>query len=96
MLLRLLTIFLQCFLKLLDFLGQLCKVLVQKICFLTALLSGAELGLLLSVFLKPTTITSVVGGIRIPMPLAQFVILLKADFLGNPGRCHRQWLNAIA
>jgi hypothetical protein len=51
-----------------------------------AFLSGTEIGFLLSVFLKPTTIKSVVCGIRTPMPLAQVAMLLKADFLGNPGR----------
>jgi hypothetical protein len=41
---------LQCFLKLLDFLGELRKVMVYGITFLTALPSGAEIGFLLSVF----------------------------------------------
>jgi hypothetical protein len=39
----------------------------------------------LSILLKPTTITSVVHGIHALMPLAQVAMLLKADFLGNPG-----------
>ncbi len=45
-----------------------------------------EIGLLLSVLFKPTTITSVVRGIRTPMLLAQVAVLLKTDFLGNLGR----------
>ncbi len=57
---------LQCFLELLDFLGELHKVMVYGITFLSAFLSGAEIGFLLSVLLKPTTITSVVHGICAP------------------------------
>jgi hypothetical protein len=84
-LLPFLTGLLQRFLKLLKFLGQLHEVLVHGITFLSAFLSGAEFGLLLSVLLKPTTITSVVRVIRVPMLLAQVAMLLKTDFLGNPG-----------
>jgi hypothetical protein len=53
--------------------------------FLTAFFSGAKFGLLLSVFLKPMTIMSVVHVIHAPMLLAQVAMLLKVDFLGNPG-----------
>ncbi len=81
-----LTRLLQRLLKLLNFLGQLHEVLVHGITFLSAFLSGAEIGFLLFVLLKPTTITSVVRGIRAPMLLAQVAVLLKTDFLGNPGR----------
>ncbi len=62
---------LQRFLELLNFLGELCKVMVYRITFLTAFFSGAEIGFLLSVLLKPTTITSVVHGICALMLLAQ-------------------------
>jgi hypothetical protein len=41
---------LQRFLELLDFLGELRKVMVYGITFLSALLSGAEVGFLLSIF----------------------------------------------
>jgi hypothetical protein len=85
-LLRLLTRLLQHLLKLLNFLGQLCEVLVHGITFLSAFLSGAEISFLLSVLFKPTTITSVVRGMRAPLLLAQVAVLLKMDFLGNPGR----------
>jgi hypothetical protein len=61
---------LQCPAKLLDLLAQLHEVLINKSCFLTAFLSGTEIGFLLYIFLKPTTITSVVRGICAPMPLA--------------------------
>jgi hypothetical protein len=52
--------------------------------FLTTLLSGAEVGFLLSVFFKPTTLTCVVHGICTPMLLSQVAILLKANLLGHP------------
>ncbi len=79
-----LTRLLQRFLKLLNFLGELHKVVVYGITFLSAFLSGAEVGFLLSILFKPTTITSVVHGICAPMLLAQVATLLRADFLGNP------------
>ncbi len=74
---------LQRFLKLLDFLGELRKVMVYGITFLTALLSGAEIRFPLSVFFKPTTITCVMRGICAPMLLAQVAMLLKANLLGH-------------
>ncbi len=58
------------FLNLLNFLGDLRKVMVYGITFLTALPSGTEIGFLLSVFFKPTTLTCVVRGICAPMLLA--------------------------
>ncbi len=78
-----LTRLLQSFLKLLDFLGQLHEILVHGITFLSAFPSGAEIGFILSVLFEPMTITSVVCGMRTPMLLAQVVMLLKTDFLGN-------------
>ncbi len=75
---------LQHLLELLDFLSELRKVMVYGITFLTAFLSGAEFRFLLSVLLKPTTITSVVHGICAPMLLAQVAMLLEANFLGHP------------
>ena len=45
-----------------------------------------ETGFLLSVLLKPTTIASVVSGMCAPTLLAEFAMLLKSDFLGNPDR----------
>jgi hypothetical protein len=79
-----LTRFLQRLLKLLNFLGQLCKVVVYEITSSSAFLSGAEIGFLLSVLFKHTTITRVVHGICGPMLLAQAKMFLKTDFLGNP------------
>jgi hypothetical protein len=75
---------LQRFLELLTFFGELCKVVVYGITFPSAFLSGEEIGFLLSVLFKPTTITSVVHGICAPMLLAQVAMLLQEDFLGNP------------
>jgi hypothetical protein len=76
---------LQHFLELLNFLGELRKVMVYGITFLTAFLCGAEIRFLLSFLLKPTTITSVVCGIRAPMLLAQVTMLLETNFFGHPG-----------
>jgi hypothetical protein len=81
-----LTRLLQRFLKLLNFIGELPKILVYRITFLSAFFSSAEIRFLLSVLFKPTTIMSVVSGIRTPMLLAQVAVLLKLDFLRNPGR----------
>jgi hypothetical protein len=75
---------LQCFLELLDFFGELREVMVYGITFLSAFLSGAEIGFLLSLLFKPMTITSVVHAICAPMLLAQVAMLLEADLLGNP------------
>jgi hypothetical protein len=83
---RFLAQLLERLLKLLDLLAQLCKVLINGICFLTAFLSGTEIGFLLSVFLKPTSITSVVCGIRAPINLPKVAMLLKTGLLGNPSR----------
>jgi hypothetical protein len=80
-----LTRLLQRLLKILDFLGQLREVLVCGITFSSAFLSGSEIGFLLSILFKPTTIMSVVRGICAPMLLAQVAMLLKTDFFGNPG-----------
>ncbi len=58
--------------------------MVHGICFLTKFLIGAEIRLILSIFIKPTTITRVLHGIWAPMLLAQVAMLLKANFLGSP------------
>ncbi len=84
-LLPFLTGLLQGLLKLFNFLGQLQEVMAYGIIFLSAFLSGTEIGFLLSILFEPTTIMSVVHGIRAPMLLAQVAVLLKTDFLRNPG-----------
>ncbi len=50
--------------------------LLRGIGFLSAFLGGAEIGFLRSVFLKTTTIASIVGCVRAPMLLAQVAMLL--------------------
>ncbi len=51
---------------------------------MSTFLSGAETGFLLSVLLKPMTIANAVRGMCAPMLLAEYAMLLKSDFLGNP------------
>ncbi len=75
---------LQRFLEFLNFLSELHEVMIYGITFLTAFLSGAEIGLLLSIFLKPTTLMCVVCGIRTHMLLAQLQCFSKRTFLGTP------------
>ncbi len=77
---------LQRFLEFLNFLSELRKVMIYRIVFLTAFLSGVEIGLLLSIFLKPTTLTCVVGGRHAPVLLAQVAMLLKANLLWHMDR----------
>ena len=55
--------------------------MIYRITFLTAFLSGIEIGLLLSVFLKPTALTCVVRGIPTPMLLAQ--VAMVQTFFGT-------------
>ncbi len=53
---------------------------------MSAFLGGAEIGFLISILFESTTITSVVHGMCALMLLAQVAMLLKMDFLGNPGQ----------
>ncbi len=68
--------FLENLLELVQFLAQLRERLLHEIGFLSAFLGGAEIGFLRSVFLKTTTIASIVGRVRAPMLLAQVAMLL--------------------
>ncbi len=77
---------LQHFLELLDFLGELRKVMIYWIILLTAFISGTEIRFLLSVFLKPMVLMCVVRGIRAPMLLAQVAMLLKANLFWHMDR----------
>jgi hypothetical protein len=77
---------LQRFIKLLNFLGELRKVMIYGTTFLTTFLSGMEIRFLLSVFLKPTALTCVVRGIRTPMLLAQVAMLLESNLLWHTDR----------
>ncbi len=72
---------LQCFLKFLNFLSELSEVMIYRTTFLTAFLSGMEIGRLLSIFLEPMALKCVVRGLCAPMLLAQVAMLLKANLL---------------
>jgi hypothetical protein len=63
-----LTRFLQCILKLLDFFGELRKVVVYKITFSSTLLSGAEIRFLLSVLFKPMCVCVILTSSRGELP----------------------------
>ncbi len=78
--------FCQRFLELHNFLGELRKILLNGIRFLTAFLHGAEIGLLLSILLKPMTLTCVVGGTCAAMLLAQVAMLLMGNLLWHTDR----------
>ncbi len=69
--------FLENLLELVQFLAQLRDRLLHGTGFLSAFLGGAEIGFLRSVFLKTTTIASIVGRVRAPMLLAQVLMLLS-------------------
>ncbi len=75
--------FLENLLKLVQFLAQLRKRLLCGIGSLTAFLGGAEIGFFRSVFLKTTTIVSIVGRVRAPMLLAQVAMLLGTYLFGD-------------
>ncbi len=68
--------FLKHLLKLVQFLAQLRERLLRGIGFLSAFLSGAEIGFVHSVFLKTTAIVSIVRRVRTPMLLAQVAMFL--------------------
>ncbi len=76
-----LSVIFQCFLEFLNFLSELRKAVIYGTTFLTAFLSGTEIGLLLSIFLEPTALTCVVHGILAPMLFAQVAMLLKVNLL---------------
>jgi hypothetical protein len=79
------TLFLDCLIKLVQFLAQLHKRLLCRIGFLSAFLGGTEIGSYHSVFLIPTTILCDVCSIPTPMLLAEVTMLLGASFLGYFG-----------
>jgi hypothetical protein len=76
-------LFLDCLLKPVHLLAQLCKKVLGGVGFLSAFLGGVKIGLLHPVFLVPTTILGIVHGIHAPMLLAEVKMLLGASFLGN-------------
>ncbi len=77
--------FLDHLLKLVQFLAQLREGLLRGIGFLSAFLSGAEIGFFCSVFLETTAIASIVRGVRAPMLLAQVAVFLGTYLLRDSG-----------
>ena len=77
--------FLDHLLKLVQFLAQLLKGLLYGIGFLSAFLSGTEIGFFRSVFLKPTAITSIVHCVCAPMLLANIPVFLGTSFFWDSG-----------
>ena len=73
--------FLSHLLKLVRFLAQLREGLLYGIGFLSALLSGAEIGFFRSVFLKTTAIVRVVRHARAPMLIARLQCFSVRAFL---------------
>jgi hypothetical protein len=79
------VLFLDHLLELVHFLALLCKRLLCGIGFLSAFLSGAEIGLFRSLFLDTTAIASIVCCVRAPMLLAKVAVFLGTSFLWDSG-----------
>ncbi len=79
------VLFLDHLLKLIRFLAQLREGLLYGIGFLSAFLSGAEIGFFRSVFLKTMAITSIVRRARLPILLAKVAVFLGTSFLWDSG-----------
>ena len=77
--------FLDHLLELVHFLALLRKRLLCGIGFLSAFLSGAEIGFFRFVFLKMTAIASIVRPVRAPMLLAKVAVFLGTSFLRDSG-----------
>jgi hypothetical protein len=77
--------FLDCILKLVQFLAQLGERLLSGIGFLCAFLGSVEIGLLRSIFLIHATFLCVVRSMCAPMLFVEVAMLLKVDFLGDSG-----------
>ncbi len=75
--------FLDRLLRLFQLLAQLRKKVLCGIGFLSAFLSGTDIGFFLFVFHILTTIFCAVHSIRAPMILADVAMLLKANFFGT-------------
>jgi hypothetical protein len=79
------VLFLDHLLELVRFLAQLRKGLLYGIGFLSAFLSGAEIGFFRSVFLETTAIASIVCRVRAPMLLAKVAVFLGTSLLRDSG-----------
>ncbi len=77
--------FLEHLLKLVQFLAQLHEGLLRGTGFLSAFLSGAEIGFFCSVFLKTTAIASFVRRVCAPMLLAKVAVFLGMSFPWDSG-----------
>ncbi len=77
--------FLDQLLELVHFLALLRKRLICGIGFLSAFLSGAEIGFFHSIFLEPMAISSIVCYERAPMLLAKAAMFLGMSFLWDSG-----------
>ena len=77
--------FLDHLLELVRFLALLREGLLCGIGFLSAFLSGAEIGFFRSVFLKTTAIVSIVHRVRAPMLLSQVAMFLGAYLFWDSG-----------
>jgi hypothetical protein len=77
--------FLDHLLELVQFLTQLREGLLYGIGFLSAFLSGAEIGFFRSVFLKTTAIASIVRRACAPMLLAKVAVFLGTSFPRDSG-----------
>jgi hypothetical protein len=79
------VLFLDHLLELVQFLAQLRERLLCGIGFLSAFLSGAEIGFFRSVFLETTAIVSIVCRVRALMLLAKVAVFLGTSFLWDSG-----------
>jgi hypothetical protein len=79
------VLFLDHLLELVRFLAQLREGLLYGIGFLSAFLSGAEIGFFRSDFLKTMAIASIVRRVCAPMLLAKVMVFLGTSFLWDSG-----------
>ena len=77
--------FLDHLLELVHFLALLRKRLLCGIGFLSAFLSGAEIGFFQSVFLETMALTSIARHVRAPMLLAEVAVFLGTSFVQDCG-----------
>ncbi len=81
----LVSFFLITFLSLSNFLLNCAKDCFKRIGFLSAFLSGAEIGFFCSVFLETMSIASIVRRVRASMFLAQVTVFLGTHLLRDSG-----------
>jgi hypothetical protein len=79
------VLFLDHLLELVQFLAKLREGLLRGIGFLSAFLSGAEIGFFCSVFLETTAIARIVHCVRAPMLIARLQCFSVRAFFGTLG-----------